>query len=269
MPAPTFLPLLLAFGLLLVFAGIIFTPIATYLGLLVSLLAAVGWWRNVIPNETHESVPLEVKHRPSEIKVVHGAVIRLKVGGEKHRMRIPIETHSYTAGALGGLAGGVVMAGLACLYGFIAQHSIWFPVNLLAGVVIPGMGNETLEQLRAFDGLAFAAAFIGHLGLSVLVGVLYAMLLPMFPKFAFFWAGILVPLIWCGMAATLLTLINPALNERVSWPWFIACQLAFGLVCGFIVARSERIQTLQSLTFAERANMDAPGVSSREQREDA
>ena len=155
------------------------------------------------------------------------------------------------------------MAGLACLYGLVAQHSIWYPVNLLAGTVIPSLGNATLEQLRAFNGLAFFAAFVGHAGLSVLMGILYAVMLPMFPKYAPFWAGILMPLIWSGVVATELNLLNPALNERISWPWFVICQLAFGLVGGYVIARSTSIKTMQSWDLAERAFLHAPGLHER------
>jgi hypothetical protein len=77
----------------------------------------------------------------------------------------------------------------------------------------------------------------------------------MFPRYAFFWAGILMPLVWSGVVATLLNLLNPALNSRINWPSYVLCQLAFGLVCGFVIARSERIKTLQSWTLAERAGI--------------
>ena len=66
--------------------------------------------------------------------------------------------------------------------GLIAQGSIWYPINLLAGVVIPGMGQASTEQLKAFNGLAFAAAFVGHGTISILVGLVYAVILPMFPE---------------------------------------------------------------------------------------
>ena len=152
------------------------------------------------------------------------------------------------------------MAGLACLYGLIVQQSIWYPVNLLAGVIMPSIGTETTEQLRAFDGLAFAAALAGHGVISILVGLIYAVILPMFPKYAPLWAGILMPLFWSGLIATILGLVNPALNQRVSWPWFVACQLAFGLVGGFVIARSTQIHTMQSWRLAERAFLRAPGM---------
>jgi hypothetical protein len=192
------------------------------------------------------------------------SVIHLQLGEESHRVRIPEEIHPYSAGILGGLAGGAVMAALACLYGFIAHGSIWYPVNLLAGVVIPSIGHETEAQLQAFDGFALGAAFAGHMVISMLVGVLYAVALPMFPKLAVLWAGILMPVIWSGVIATVLSLVNPTLNEHISWPWFVGCQLGFGLVGGFVIARSTSIRTMQSWTLAERAFVEAPGVSSKE-----
>ncbi len=265
MPAPTLFPLLLAFGLMLIFAGPLFRSVFSYVGVAVALLSAIGWWRKVIPDEAHEAVALDARHRPSPIVPDPRSAARLRIGTAGHRVQIPEEAHSYASGLLGGLAGGAAMAALACLYGLIAQHSIWFPVNLLAGVVMPSMGEASLEHLRAFDGFAFTLALVGDIGLSALVGVLYAVTLPMFPKYAFFWAGILMPLIWSGLVATLLNLINPALNERISWPWFVACQLGFGLVCGFVIARSERIKTMQDWTFAERASIDALGLP-RDQR---
>lgn len=263
MPAETLQPLLLALGLLMVFAGLIFYAPLSYAGAVLALVGLVAWFRNVIPDEAHELVPLDARHRPHAILTNRRSVAHLKAGDAQHRVHIPEETHAYSSGVLGGLAGGVAMAVLACLYGLVAQHSIWYPVNLLAGVVLPNMGSETLNQLRAFNGTAFTAALAGHVVLSILVGVLYAVTLPMFPKYAPFWAGILMPFIWSGIVATLLNLINPALNERISWPSFVGCQLAFGLVCGYFVAHGTRIKTMQSWTLAERALLDAPGLSQK------
>jgi len=128
-------------------------------------------------------------------------------------------------------------------------------------VVIPNLGNASLEELRAFNAVAFVAALIGHAILSCLVGIVYAVMLPMFPKYAPFWAGILMPLFWSGLVATTLNILNPALNDRISWPWFVVCQLAFGLVGGYVIARSTSISTMQSWPIAERAFLHAPGVS--------
>jgi hypothetical protein len=256
MPAGTFWPMVLAFGVALLMAGLVTHYTVTLVGIVIAVRAAFGWWHNVIPHEEHEEVPVDVELRPARIEVEARSVVRLGLGESGHRLRVPEKVHPYSSGIVGGLAGGAVMAALACLYGLVAQHSIWYPVNLLAGVVIPDLGNASLEQLRAFDGMAFGAALVGHVGLSILVGIIYAVILPMFPKYAPFWAGILMPLFWSGLVATVLNILNPALNARINWPWFVVCQLSFGLVGGYLIARSTHIRTMQSWSLAERAFLE-------------
>lgn len=262
LPAPTFWPIVMAFGLTLMAAGMITNWVVGLVGLVIAFRGVLGWWKNVIPHEHHEAVMIDAKHRPAPIMVEMRSVVRMQVGQGHHRARIPEEIHPYSAGILGGLAGGAVMAGLACLYGLVAEHSIWYPVNLLAGVVIPALGDESVAQLKQFNGLAFGAAVVGHSILSCLVGVVYAVMLPMFPKYAPFWAGILMPLFWSGLVATTLNILNPAMNGRINWPWFVVCQLGFGLVGGYVIARSTSIQTMQTWSLAERAFVEAPGLHS-------
>jgi len=258
LPAPTFWPMVFAFGITLLLAGIVTHWAVSIVGFLIAAKSATGWWKTVIPNEAHEGVSIETERRPAAVKVGLRSVVRLKIGEGGHRVRVPEKIHPYSSGFWGGLAGGAVMAALACLYGLIAYHSVWYPVNLLAGVVIPDMGTETVQQLSKFNMLAFIAASVGHLSISILVGVLYAVMLPMFPKYAAFWAGILMPVFWSGLVATTLNFINPALNSRISWPWFVVCQLGFGLVGGYVIARSTSISTMQTWTLAERAFLEVP-----------
>jgi hypothetical protein len=263
LPAPSFWPFVTAAGITMLVAGLVTNVAFLVVGAVVVFSGILGWWHDVIPNEQHEEVPINQALRPSPIMVEERSVVRLRAGEGGHRVRIPEEVHPYSAGVWGGLAGGAAMAAMACLYGLVAQHSIWYPVNLLAGVIMPDMGSATLEQLRAYHGFAFFAALIGHAVISTLVGIVYAVMLPMFPKYAPFWAGILVPVFWSGLVATTLDVLNPAMNARISWPWFVACQLGFGLVGGFVIARSVRIKTMQSWTLAERAFIEAPGLRHR------
>lgn len=262
MPKPTYWPMVFAFGIALTMAGLVTNFVVSLVGIVIGVRAGLGWWHEVIPHEEHEEVPIEVELRPEPILVEMRTVVRMKTGEGRHRVRIPERIHPYSSGIWGGLAGGAAMAALACLYGLVAHGSIWYPINLLAAVVIPGMGQASTEQLKAFNGLAFTAAFIGHGIISILVGLVYAVILPMFPKYAPFWAGILMPLFWSGFIATVLNLVNPVMNERISWPWFVVCQLGFGLVGGFVIARSTSIRTMQSWSLAERAFVEAPGMHS-------
>ena len=122
------------------------------------------------------------------------------------------------------------------------------------------------EQLLAFNGTGLVLAFIIHAAGSALVGLLYGIALPMFPRRPMLLGGILAPLFWSGILYAGLGIINPALQARIDWRWFMASQFAFGLVAGFVVARHERISTMQHLPFAVRAGIEAPGIGNEEER---
>jgi hypothetical protein len=257
MPAPTFWPMVLAFGITLLAAGLVTNLAVSLIGIVILFRAAVGWWHQVIPHEEQEFVPCR---HPEEwaapVRTSGRSVATLRVGVSHHRMRIPEKVHPYTAGIWGGLAGGVAMAVLACIYGLVAQHGIWYPINLLAAMVIPETADSTIQGLRAFDALSFIIAFVAHGLISILVGVLYAVTLPMFPRRAPLWAGFIVPLFWSALLAATMNLTNPTLNQRVNWLWFVLCQLGFGLVAGFVAAKTQRIDTMQHLPFLERAAIE-------------
>src|SRR5262245_32584582 len=131
MPAPTYWPLILAFGITLLYAGLVTQIAVSAVGLLLVLRAAAGWFKEVYPVEKHEKVPvLPESQRAQPIKVSSRSVGRLRAGVADHRVHIPAKYHPYSSGIKGGLAGGVAMAIVACLYGLIAHGSIWYPVNL-------------------------------------------------------------------------------------------------------------------------------------------
>ena len=150
------------------------------------------------------------------------------------------------------------MAVVAVLFGIISQGSVWYPINLLAGAALPNMATASTEQLRQFNAVALLLGTVVHLLTSILVGLLYAVMLPMFPKRAWLWAGWLVPILWTGLIASTLDVVNPALNARIDWRWFIASQLAFGVVGGYVIARSQSIETMQSWPLAARAGIEVP-----------
>src|SRR5258708_29331908 len=50
-----------------------------------------------------------------------------------------------------------------------------------------------------------------------------------------------MPLLWTGVGFGLMGVINPLLQHRVSWPWFIVSQFVFGVVAATVVVRSEKI----------------------------
>lgn len=269
LPATTIWPFVSAFGITLICAGLVTHPALSVVGLVVALAGAVGWFRNVLPVEQHEAVRLRApEERARPITTSPRTIAYLHPGVAGHRVRIPAEIHPYSSGIKGGIVGAVAMAIVACLYGFIAYRSIWYPINLLAAVALPSLAEADVAQLAAFNGAGFVVALISHGLISVLVGVLFAVLLPMLPsRRAAFWSSFMSPLLWSALIWATLRLINPALNARIDWLWFIASQIAFGMTTGYVVHHSRMVETMQSWPLAARAGIAAPGVM-HERRED-
>jgi hypothetical protein len=259
-PAPTPWPFVTAFGLALLAAGLLTSVAVSVVGLVVILFGAVGWFRDVLPESKEEMVAVAATPEPLPARSTR-RVAHLKAGAEGHRVYIPVRVHPYSAGLFGGVLGGVGMAIIACLYGLIAQGSLWYPVNLLAAAALPSLAEAGPAELKAFHLSGFVVAFLSHGIISLLVGLLYAAILPMMPsRFTAFWGSFLAPVLWTALVASTLRLINPALNSRIAWGWFIASQVAFGLITGFVVAHSKEVETAQSWPLAARAGVEAPGV---------
>jgi hypothetical protein len=92
------------------------------------------------------------------------------------------------------------------------------------------------------------------------VGLLYGAMLPMFPRRPIILGGVIAPIFWTGLIHSVLELINPLLNERIDWWWFIASQFAFGIVAGLVVVRQARVRIRQFVPFAIRAGIETPGI---------
>src|SRR2546430_14934629 len=57
-PAPTAWPIVLASGTTLLFAGLVTSAPVSVLGAMLMIAATVGWFRDVLPHEAHELVPV-------------------------------------------------------------------------------------------------------------------------------------------------------------------------------------------------------------------
>src|SRR6266498_396232 len=150
-PAPTPWPMITAFGLTLLCAGLVTHVVVSVVGLILAFRGAVGWFREVLPVEKTAWVPVAAMDPSLAVKPSPRSVARLKAGEESHRVRIPAEYHPYSAGFIGGIFGGIAMAVVACAYGVIFQHSIWYPINLLAAAAMPSLANADITHLRLFN----------------------------------------------------------------------------------------------------------------------
>jgi hypothetical protein len=238
--------------------GMVTHWVISLLGLTMAVPAIVGWFFQVLPHEHHINV--DVHADVVEIKSTRETLAYLPLD-ERHRKLLPLETFSVMAGVKGGIAGGLAMIVPAGLYGLVRYHSVWYAANLLAAggfVSWAGASNEFLAQFH-LQGLLAALAI--HAVVSLLIGLLYGAMLPMYPKKPILTAGFIAPFLWTGMLRSVLEIISPILDQRIDWWWFIASQIAFGLVAGFVVNLQVKVRTPQfrALPFSVRAGIQTLG----------
>ena len=125
----------------------------------------------------------EPARRPLPVTGQVGKVAHLTEAMPGYRMRLPERVHPLSAGVKGGIVGGLVIPLPAILWGLFSQyHSIWFPINLLAGMVLPGVETLSPEELARFHFGFFIVAILIHITTSVIVGLIYGVLLPTLPE---------------------------------------------------------------------------------------
>src|ERR1700722_12866588 len=266
MPARTAWPIVLAFGITLVFAGMVTSGAVSVLGAILSLAGAIGWFRDVLPHEAHE--PVRVDRAVAEVTALGRKVEGAELGEAMRRAWLPVEIHPISAGIKGGLAGSVAMAALAMLYGIFSGNGIWYPINLLAAGFMPASMTDTTAELSAFHLKVFLIAVPIHLITSLLVGLLYGAVLPMLPRRPVILGGLIAPLVWTGLIHSILGIVNPVLNQRIDWGWFVVSQMGFGIVAGVVVSRSQAIRTWQGMPLGLRAGMESPGMMDERHKED-
>lgn len=267
LPASTYWPIVLALGVTFVFAGIVTSPGISLLGAAFSFAGAVGWFRQVLPHEAHEEVPVDTA-QAIEISSLRTSVARIEIS-DQHRARLPLETYPIISGIKGGIAGGIAMIFPALLYGLIGYHSIWYPVNLLGGAGVAGWQNPTTADIAAFHLQGLIAATIIHVIACLLIGLLYGAMLPMLPRGPVLLGGLIAPIFWTGLLHSALGIINPVLNERIEWGWFVVSQMTFGIVAGCIVSRDNKVPTGQSLPVTIRMGLETPGLHVEHKEDDS
>jgi hypothetical protein len=157
--------------------------------------------------------------------------------------------HPITGGLLGGAVGGALMPLPAVLWSLANGKGLWYPVNLLAGMLIPNLVRPDLPPqeieriLTEFHGDWLATALVIHGLASLAFGAGYGLILPKLGRFPgpLAWGGLVMPMLWTSFSFGLMGVVNPLLQQRVDWPWFIASQFVFGLVAAYVVVRSEKV----------------------------
>src|ERR1700722_13124549 len=259
-PASTAWPIVLAFGFILMFAGLLTSASVSALGVVLAVAGCVGWFREVFPQEHEQTVP--VVFEEYRVATKRRVVERVPIAPELVRVWLPLKTYPISAGVKGGVAGAVAMAAVACAYGVLKAGSIWYPINLLAATVYGQSLKLGPAQLNSFHADSFAIAVVLHGVGSIFVGLLYGVMLPMFGRRPIVLGGLIAPVLWSGLLYSIMQLLNPLLAKHINWFWFIASQIAFGVVAGFVVVRQHRVSTHENLPFALRAGIEAPGISS-------
>lgn len=254
LPSPTAWPIVLALGIALVMSGMVTSGIVSILGGALALAGMVGWFRQVLPHEAHEAVDVST----DKVLVSSSRTLAARLPNDPlSRKIIPVETFRITTGIKGGIVGGIAMAVPAAIFSVIKYHSIWYAMNLLAAGGFVSWAGQSNAFLSEFHLRGLLAAFVIHGLTSLLVGLLYGAMLPMFPKYPIVTAGIMVPLLFTGILHSAIGVVSPILNQRIDWFWFVVSQVAFGLVCGFVVNLQAKVRTPQfrALPFAVRAGL--------------
>ncbi len=247
MPLPTAYPFVLSVGVTMFGFGLATSLAISAVGLVIFVLGIIGWVGEMLPGRGHgheEPAPEALRAKP--VVGQTGLVEQLQPGMAGYRFRLPEKVHPISAGVWGGIVGGLVMPIPALLYGVISGKGFWFPVNLLAGMVMPGLEDRTKEQLGQFDLGLFIVAVAIHITMAVVLGLMYGVLLPTLPEISrpVAWGGLLMPLLWTAVTYSAMRIVDPDLNARVSWPWFIFSQFIFGMVAALTFLRARPLGTV-------------------------
>jgi hypothetical protein len=241
-PRPTAAPIVVSLGLALCGAGLVMGLILLGVGTAMLLVGLGMWLRQLLPGRGHvqEVIPAPVSP-PSAARPVQG-VEKLVAGKPGYRLRLPEKVHPISSGIKGGIVGGLVMPLPALAYGMLSGHGIWYVVNLLAGIVLPGVENFTVAELEQFRPALLVVSVMVHAVTSLVFGLLYGVLMPTLPSVPqpIAWGALLMPTLWTAVSYLLMGAVNPALRHGVDWPWFVASQFVFGVVTAVAVMQTAR-----------------------------
>ena len=75
-------------------------------------------------------------------------------------------------------------------------------MNLLAGIVLPGVDSMGMNELEQFHPVLLALGIFIHVIVSLIIGLIYGVLMPMLPKIRkpIAWGALLMPLLWTAVS---------------------------------------------------------------------
>jgi hypothetical protein len=240
MPRPTVAPVVLSLGLIMLAAGLILGTAFLSVGGILLVSGIWMWFSELLPGKGHMDEELAPEsHRPRAATPQVGKVAHLREGMVGYRVRLPENVHPISAGVKGGIAGGLVMPLPAIVWSVQSGHGIWYPLNLLPGMMLSSVGNMTDAQLEQFHPLYAIVGIAIHVVMAVVVGLVYGVLLPTLPSFppSVAWGGLTVPLLWSGLLVAAMPRMDPLIQNGISWPWFIISQFLFGVATAVVVSR--------------------------------
>jgi hypothetical protein len=238
MPRSTVWPLVLSVGIALLMVGIATNLVFSVVGLVLLFVGLGGWIGELRPHHGEERIPIV------DVPPIEFAGPAKVEGVRRARLRLPTTIHPISAGVRGGIVGGLLMPIPAAAWSIWAGHGIWYPINLLAGLVMPDLTDLSAANLEQFHPTYLVIGIIIHVLMSLVIGLVYGVLLPTLPSNnvgIIIAGGIVLPMIWTGLCHGWMGIVNPLLADRVEWPWFVVSQVVFGLGASITVILSERV----------------------------
>jgi hypothetical protein len=237
MPRPTAAPLVLAAGIGLLALGVATSLAFVPAGAIVFVFALARWINQLVSPTGHFKENFVTPElRPQPIVPAAGEVEKLARGVPGYRLRLPVKVHPISAGVKGAIVGGFIMPLPALAYGHFSGHGIWWPGNLLAGLVLPSVGRMSVLDLEQFHPAQLVASIIIHAVVCLIIGLIFGVLMPTLPSVPkpIAWGALLMPLLWTAVSFFALGRLNPDLRGTIEWPWFVLSQFIFGIVAAIV-----------------------------------
>lgn len=249
LPAPTAAPLILSLGITVLAFGWATHLAFVLVGLVIFIAGLASWIAQLLPGRGHVLEPLVAEDlRPRKVTAALGRVGQLRPGMPGYRLRLPEKVHPISAGLKGGIVGGLVMPIPALIYGLVSGEGIWLPINLLAGIVLPGIEQLSDAELRAFQPVLLTAGVAIHIAVSLMFGTIYGVLLPTLPAIprALAWAALFAPLAWTAAAFIATSVVDPDIQSLIDWPYFVLSQFVFGVSTATVIMAAGRGRSISA-----------------------